>query len=90
MLDDKFFKMIVQVTNQVVDTLTDFYGPAKKKNEAQKLHPTYQSKLSLAQWRSKMSMMLTHNFILQIMQTINEYGPNPDVPDTQYVHYATE
>jgi hypothetical protein len=78
---NEFLHMIIQVANGVTDLLTAHYQ--------NKEHPTYADKFQQPPAQKKLQVLLTHNMILDIMNTVTKYGPDPVVPDSQYVSFAT-
>jgi hypothetical protein len=82
MLTDEFLEAIVKTTNDVVSSLIPFYIRADSS------HETYLDHLKNPTAKTKLRVMLTHNILLDIMSTVNVYGPNPEVPEDQYVGWA--
>jgi hypothetical protein len=85
MLSDEFLMAIVKATNDVVSSLVEFYMPKGKPQN----HPTYGETLKNPEAKTKTRVLLTHNVLLDIMNTVNAFGPNPVVEDDQYVGWAT-
>jgi len=85
MLTDEFLCAIVKTTNDVVRLLVEFYAP---KDEAEQKHPKYEDGLNYPKAKAKLRMLLTHNIMLDIMSAVNRFGPNPVVPEMQYVNWA--
>jgi hypothetical protein len=80
MHDNEFINVIIQTANHAVEFLV------KHHSECTSAHTTKFGKIA---GQSKLRYLLLHNVILDIMKTVNMYGPDPVIPATQHVAQAT-
>ena len=82
MHDDDFINVIIQTANHAVDVIANHHKLELGKH-------VHNEKFSNGPAQTKLKYLLTHNIILDIMKTVNMYGPDPSFPENQHVAQAT-